>query len=45
MVANGYSKLMSRRLGPYLVLSVEPENLQILQNGVENTEAINRVSF
>lgn len=40
----GSSKLTSKRHDPYRVLSVEPECLKILQDGVETFVSINRVT-
>lgn len=36
MAAEGYTKLIPKRLGPYGILSVGPEYLNILQDCVEN---------
>lgn len=39
-----YSKLMTRRRGPYCVLCIELEYLKILQEGVVNFTSFKRVT-
>lgn len=36
MAAEGQTKFIPRRLGPYRILTVTPEDLKILQSGIEN---------
>lgn len=43
--AEGYSKLLPTKQGPYRVVGVKDSTLQILQNELENTICIHRATF